>query len=382
MKYLLYALTLFLLPMGMSTAQWIEDSAIDALIAQGIVDTYNLKFEAADAAFTRVVNNYPEHPAGHFFLAMVEWWRILIEIENDSRDRRFYKMLDDVIALCDKRLKQQESDIAGLFFKGGAIGFKGRLLATRKSWVRAATTGRQALPVVMDAAELAPDNADLAFGTGIYDYYAAVLPDRYPVLKPLMVFLPKGNRERGLKDLKRAAEHGHFANWEAQYFLMQTLYGIENKPSSALHYARELHAKFPDNPVFQRYLGRIFVKLGAWESAGEVFADILDRSASNKRGYTTIMQREASYYLGYQAMLNKDYGKAMKHLVECDRLSRGLDSEPSGFMVMANLRMGMVHDLLKQREYATKQYDKVLRMPDYRGSRDLARRYKRAAYSI
>jgi tetratricopeptide (TPR) repeat protein len=247
--------------------------------------------------------------------------------------------------------------------------------------VKAATTGKEALPVVMDAAELAPDNADLAFGTGIYDYYAAVLPDRYPVLKPLMVFLPDGNKSLGLKELRRAAEKGKFANYEAMYFLMQVYYSNENKPSSALTYARKLLGEFPDNPVFHRYLGRIYIKLGNWERAAMVFDEITQRAASGKRGYLPNMQREAQYYLGYNAMQTRKYSEAMKYLVETDKISRKIDEEPSGFMIMANLRMGQLHDLMDQRSFAVKQYDKVLRFPDFKGSHDLAKKYKKSAYS-
>jgi tetratricopeptide (TPR) repeat protein len=381
-KYILAITLLMLLGAVRVQAQWIEDPEINVLVNQGIRDTYNLRFEEADAAFSKVVKAHPDHPTGYFLIAMVEWWRILIDIENESRDDRFYDMLDDVIDLCDKRLKKNEKDLAGLFFKGGSIGFKGRLLANRKSWVKAATTGKQALPVVMDAAEVAPDNADLAFGTGIYDYYAAVLPEKYSVLKPLMMFLPEGNRSRGLKELKLAADKGRYANWEAKYFLMQTWYSIENKPSTALTYARELHEEFPANPVFHRYLGRISVKMGNWEGATTIFSDIATAARNGKRGYTKAMHREAQYYLGYGAMLRKEYGTAMKHLVECDKMSRGIDEDPSGFMIMANLRMGMLHDVMNERNYAVKQYDKVLKLPEFNGSRDLAKKYKKSPYSF
>jgi tetratricopeptide (TPR) repeat protein len=382
MKYitLLFLLPLFAFPSSLQ-AQWIEDAKINSIIEQGIQDTYNMRFESADAAFRQVVKQYPDHPAGHFLLAMIEWWRILIDIENESRDEEFHEMLERVIDICDERLDKDEKDIAGLFFKGGSIGFQGRLHANRKSWVSAATRGKEALPVVMDAAEIAPDNADLAFGTGIYDYYAAVLPDKYSVLKPLMMFLPEGDRNRGIKELKLAAEKGRFANWEAMYFLLQLYYGMENRPSTALTYARKLVAQFPSNPVFHRYLGRTYIKLGNWERAGKVFAEIRKSVRAGKRGYSARMDREGAYYLGYDAMLKKDFGTAMKYLVECDRLSRKIDDEPSGFMIMANLRMGMVHDLMNQRNYAKKQYDKVLRMPDYRGSHEAATKYRKSGYS-
>jgi hypothetical protein len=81
-------------------------------------------------------------------------------------------------------------------------------------------------------------------------------------------------------------------------------------------------------------------------------------------------------------MLRKEYSAAMKHLVECDKVSRSIDDDPSGFMIMANLRMGMLHDVMKERSYAVKQYDKVLKLPEFNGSRDLAKRYKKSPYSF
>jgi TolA-binding protein len=112
-----------------------------------------------------------------------------------------------------------------------------------------------------------------------------------------------------------------------------------------------------------------------------VFAEIQKKVNAGKRGYDQKMQREALYYLGYNAMLQKKSNDAMKYFVESDRISRKVDEEPSGFMVMTNLRMGMVHDLMGQHDYASKQYDKVLRMPDFRGSHDLAKKYKKSSYS-
>ena len=75
-------------------------------------------------------------------------------------------------------------------FKGGAIGFRGRLRATRDSWIKAADDGREALPIVEQASKLDSNNTDVELGFGIYNYYAAVIPDEYPMIKPLMIFFP------------------------------------------------------------------------------------------------------------------------------------------------------------------------------------------------
>ena len=380
----LFAILLYtILSAGSVSAQWIEDPAVDANIRRGIMATYNLQFDVAEQAFQAVISARPSHPAGYFFDAMIDWWRILIAIEQEHLDQAFVRKLDRVIDICDGLLEENDRDITGLFFKGGAIGFRGRLYATRKSWVRAAGDGKEALPIVIDAARYGRNNPDIHLGTGIYNYYAAVLPDKYPVLKPLMLFLPDGDKKKGLQLLKNVAEHARYANWEAMHFLVQAYGSYENQPWVAIPYARKLCETFPDNPVFQRSLAKLHVRAGDWKNVAVAYADIVRKVSKRMPGYSLFAQREAQYYLGYEAMVRKDYRTAMKYLLACDELSRTLDTDgPSGYMIMTNLRMGMLHDLMNQRGYAVKQYDKVLRLEDYNGSRDLARQYKQSPYTM
>jgi hypothetical protein len=62
-------------------------------------------------------------------------------------------------------------------------------------------------------------------------------------------------------------------------------------------------------------------------------------------------------------------------------MSRTLDREgPSGFMVMANLQIGMAYDLQGKRTYATKQYRKVLGMKEYEGAHATAQSYLKKPY--
>ena len=362
-------------------AQWIEDAGAKATIQRGILATYNLEFKSAEKEFSKIAKQYPDHPAGRFLLGMVDWWRIIIDPDNTSNDDRMLDKLDEVIELCDRRLDKNENDIAALFFKGGSLGFRGRLYAIRKDWVETAGEGKEALPIVMHAQDLAPTNADIHLGTGIYNYYASLLPDRYPVLKPLMLFLPEGDRLKGIAFLESAAKDAEYAKYEAMYFLVQTYYKYENKPSKALSYARKLHKEFPANPVFHRYVARAYMQLGNATMAERYFGEVLELCDAGKLGYTDNMEREASYYLGYFAMQKGKYGQAIKRFVQCDRLSRPMDEGgPSGFMVMANLKLGMAHDALAQREYALKQYNKVLAMNEYDNSHSIAERYKKRPY--
>lgn len=359
-----------------SSSQGTSDSLFDVHTRRGIEFVYNLEFENAKREFQEIVQLRPSHPAGHFFLAMVEWWRILIDIDNTAHDENFYSMIEKVIGICDQRLDHDENDIAALFFKGGAIGFRGRLRAHREEWLKAANDGRLALPIVQEAYTLAPNNFDVLLGIGIYNYYAEVIPEQYPLVKPFMLFFPKGDKNKGIGQLQRAAEKAQYADIEASYFLLQLFHNYEKDYRQALPLAQKLHRRFSNNPIFHRYLGRSYAALGLWNEMKREFSDVFQRVQKKQTGYDRSAEREAEYYLGLYDMTFNQYDTALKHFLRCDELSRMLDKDgPSGFMTMTNLKMGMIFDLQAKRDIAVLQYQKVLRWNDYMDSRRIAAEY-------
>jgi tetratricopeptide (TPR) repeat protein len=362
-------------------SQLIDDPVADQHIRRGIEYVYNLEFDNARAEFQQVTQRLPDHPAGYFFLASVEWWKIVTNIENTSNDKRFLNQLNRVIALCDQRLDKNEKDVAALFFKGGALGFRGRLHGIRSDWLNAANDGRQALPVVQEAHKLAPNNFDVFLGIGIYNYYADVIPDRYPFVKPLMFFFPKGDRQKGLMQLRQAAEKGTYARTESMYFLLQVLQHFERQPAEALALAESLHHQYPNNMLFHKYVGRVYASLGRWDAMYATWMDILNRINAKQVGYDTFVERETQYYLGLYEMQMGRHDEALHRFQRCDQLSTELDKEEvTGFMTMANLKMGMIYDLQAKRDSAVAQYKKVLKMSDFQNAHKLAESYLKKPY--
>ncbi len=350
-------------------------------IQQGIEYVYNLEFEKAERQFREIIQAQPPNPAGYFFLAMVTWWKILIDIDNQQYDEQFYDSLDNVVDLCDDILDKNDNDVTALFFKGGAIGFKGRLKAHRSSWLDAANAGRRALPIVQEASALDPKNYDVLLGSGIYNYYAEVVPQEYPFVKPLLLFVPPGDKAKGIQQIKTAAEKGKYAGIESSYFLMQIYHQFEKDYAKALELATKLHARFPNNMLFHKYLGRCYVSMGNWEKVKEEFGEILARSKKNQRGYGASVEREAEYYLGMYDMTMNAPETALKHFYRCDELSRSLDKDgPSGFMVLANVKIGNIYDLAGKRDLALTQYRKVLDMKEYKDSHLQAKQYLSSPY--
>lgn len=362
-------------------SQWITSPDFDSQAQKGINAVYNLEFEKAEKEFSSLAKNYPSHPAGKFFLAMIDWWKILMTIDDESRDDIFISKMDDVINLCDSLLDVNENDVSALFFKGGALGFEGRLKANRNSWIKAANYGRLALPIVQKAYKIAPENYDILLGIGIYNYYASTIPEKYPVVKPVMVFFPTGDKQKGIEQLTKASEKAKFASLESKYFLLQLSYNYEHQYERAFELSTSLFKQFPNNVVFHRYVGRSTFVLSKFGESMSVFSEILDRCDKNFRGYNNFAKREALYYLGMISMNLTSYDQALKYFYQCDELSRVVDKDDgSAFMTMTNLRIGMIYDIQKKRNYAIMQYQKVQRMKKFENSFDLAQQYLKNPY--
>ncbi len=357
-----------------------SDSVFDAITFKGIHEVYNLEFEKAEAEFKQLVAMRPHDPAGHFFLGMVTWWRIVIDLDNTQYDDSFFDAMDNVVEMCDSILDADPNNVTAIFFKGGAIGFRGRLKFHRDDYLAAANAGRKALPLVQTAMELDPNNYDILLGTGMYNYYADVIPMEYPWLKPLLLFVPAGDKEKGLEQLTLASEKGKYASIETTYFLIQIYFFYEKDYSKALVLARRLHGDFDGNVLFHRYVGRCYASLNNWPETRRVFGEIVDRAVTGQRGYTTNAAREAEYYLAVCDMNTREFASSLVHFFRCDSLCRELDTKgPSGFMVMANLKAGNIYDILGKRDLAVAQYDKVLSMKEYQDSHKQAVQYLKSA---
>lgn len=91
---------------------------------------------------------------------------------------------------------------------------------------------------------------DFYFFTGLYNYYREAYPEAYPVYKAFAILFPKGNKEKGLKELKMATKNSLFLSAEACTFLTGIYISFENNFPAALVYSKWLHEKYPQNHQF------------------------------------------------------------------------------------------------------------------------------------
>ncbi|HEX7071218.1 MAG TPA: hypothetical protein VF190_10445 [Rhodothermales bacterium] len=357
----------------------LEDPLVQERARTGLDHLYDMRFEEAAAVFAEIDRQYPRHPIGPFLRALNTWWEILIDLSDTSRDDEFYSAMGEVIKRSDALLDRDRSDFDAFFFKGAALGFRGRLRSNRGDWFRAAMDGKRAMDYVLAVARKDPHNPDYIFGKGIYDYYAAVVEDRYPFTKPVMVFFPNGDRERGLAELTRTAEHGTLIRTEAAYFLLQIYYMFEQDYEKSVHYANWLRKRHPDNSFFHTFEGRVYARWGYWADSEKVFRDVLKRYYQKRTGYNAAAAEQSFYFLARGSMARREYTQALTHLQNLEILTSKRRGD-TYFKVWGKFRKGMAYDAMGERAKARQIYREVLSMKDWADVHERARTYLETPY--
>ncbi len=359
----------------------LSDEALLQEAEAGLFHLYNMEYEAADSIFRSIESQFPEHPMGPFLRSLVLWWRILPELESgaEADDEAFYAAMAEVIKRSDRLLDEDDQDFDAMFFKGAALGFRGRLLSNRHEWLSAAKDGKKALEYIFDIADADTANADFQFGTGVYNYFAAVIPKKYPVVKPILYFFPDADREDGLSSLKFTAREGRLIRTEAAYFLLQIYLIYEPQFEEAVRYSSWLIHRYPDNAFFRVLEGRVYVRFGRLPRAMYSFERVIDGHGEGRPGYTDALSAVSHYYRGRYRMNGKRFDDALISFMEVETLSA---SQPvdSYFRVHALLRMGMIYDLLGVREDALAAYGRVLRLDDQAESHEKASLFRKEPY--
>ncbi len=361
-----------------------QDSVLDEPFVrnrakEGLDLLYDMRFEEAASLFSSIGERYPAHPIGPLLAALNTWWQILLDFSNTEHDEAFYAAMTDVVDRCTEILEADPGDFDAMFFKGVALGFRGRLRSNRRDWLRAAADGKRAMDYVLEVARQRPESHDYAFGQGLYRYYAAVIPDRYPVVRPLLAFLPRGDRVEGLASLERTATFGHYFRSEATYFLLQIYYLYESDYARSLEYVGRLRDTHPGNSFFHTLEGRIHARWGDWARSAAVFDDVLDLFKSGAPGYTPAMAEQALYYMARSHMEDGRYTEALTLLLQLEALSARLPQD-TYFKVMGRLNQGMAYDATGRRDLAQNRYEQVLAMQEWGSSQRQARRFLRTPF--
>ncbi|WP_078011604.1 tol-pal system protein YbgF [Hymenobacter sp. CRA2] len=349
-------------PDAVDTKGWLLLNQDIALELDGAVQNlYNFKYDRAEKQFRSLRRRYPNHPMPYFLMGLSTWWKIVpTNWQSKLYDKPFQAYMDTAITKAEALYEKDNKNYEACFFLAASYGFAGRLQAERKNWPKATISAKRALKYLELSQEANGLSPEFLFGQALFNYYAVWIPDNYPILKPVLLLFPKGDKQLGIQQLRTVADNGIYVGPEAKVFLMRILNNEENNPTLAMPIARNLATKYPDNGYFQRFYALLCFNEGDFRECEQTSRDILDKLNRGLPGYEGISGRYATYFLGW-LMQNKykDMVKAKDYYQRCIVFAESTSDTKGGYYLYANLNLARLADKENNVRDARRYYEEV-----------------------
>jgi tetratricopeptide (TPR) repeat protein len=249
-----------------------------AAVYESILDA---RFDRADELLKRACPPAPVE-ACQVLGVVAMWWRIQIDPENRADDRRFNERAAAAIAATDRWTKREPQRAEAWFYLAGAYAPLVQWQVLRGERVAAARGGNRIRVALERSLAIDPTLSDAHFGIGLYYYYADVAPAGAKLLRWLL-FLPGGDRAKGLSEMSRARDSGELLRGEADYQLHLIYVWYEHRPQDAIALLRSLDERYPGNPLFlQRVAETYDTYLHDARSSAAAWQTLADRAASGR----------------------------------------------------------------------------------------------------
>jgi tetratricopeptide (TPR) repeat protein len=372
-------------PGAVDTKNWLLlDRDIQLELEGAVQNLYNFKYDKAEKQFRSLRRRYPQHPMPYFLLGLSQWWKIVpTNVQTKLYDKPFFAYMDTAMSKGEALYRENPQNYEACFFLAAAYGFDARLNAERANWRKATVSSKRALDYMEKSKEANGLSPEFLFGQALFNYYQVWIAEHYPLLRPVMLFFPKGNRQLGIQQLEHVAKNGFYTGTEAKFFLMKILYNEEKNAKASLPVARYLATTYPDNAYFQRFYALVCFNQGEFEECERVSREILDKINRGYPGYEGISGRYATYFLGWLAETrDENPTRAADYYQRCIVFAESTGETTTGFYILAHRRLARMAADRKDVPTARRHYSVVVQKgernsPEYREAKEYLKQHKK-----
>jgi len=311
--------------------------------AQAAVDSlYNFRFEASRKIIEPWQQQYPHNPLWSFWDALEVWWHTLPDLPDTRKDEQLFDKLGRASYQASRVLGRQPHHIDALVVKALSNGLIARQYANREDWLSSLNRARVALSAQNALIDMHLNIPDIELGEGLYHYYAAYLPEKYPIAKSFTWLLPEGDKQKGIGELENAADSSIFVRPEAFYFLGNIYLNHEDEPARAYKYFQHLHKKYPRNTFYCGVLIRSYIQMHRYRPALAEIERILD-GWDDSTPFTPVLKEEMLAWKGRALMETGQLDQAQQNLQQSYELGKDLPNTSNRPMhVMAGYYLGQI----------------------------------------
>jgi tetratricopeptide (TPR) repeat protein len=363
-------------------------------VRQSLELFYNLNFDAALKIQEQVAQQNPNNPMASNYVLTTLIFRELynqdlldttyyahnsfltvkreVNVSQSARNR-IEDLTSKVQHLTDAELASNPNDANALFARGYAKGMHAVFITlVDHAFAAAARQGYSARNDSEAALKIDPQYTDAWMAIGIQRFAVASLPKWLRFMVGIMGV--GGNKQEGLADLRKSADHGTVTPIESRTILSLFLRHDGQYPA-ALEVQRGLQKEYPHNYIFCLEVANLTKDEGHGLEAIAAYKQVIDTAA--RPGYFTKPRLELAWFgladtqRGYNMIKDAAYGytQAAQQPDSSDWLRK-----------RAELSAGQMYDLLHQRADAIHMYQQVLTAGGDQTQADAAHKYLETPY--
>jgi tetratricopeptide (TPR) repeat protein len=287
----------------------------------------------------------------------VRWWQILMDPDNRSLDGRLRLEAREAIEAAEAWTRREPKRAEAWFYLAGSYAPLVQLKALRGERVSAARDGNRIRAALEKAVALDSRLHDAYFGIGLYHYYADVAPAAARILRVLLL-MPGGDKEKGLREMLRAREQGVLLAGEADFQLHWLYLWYEDQPRRSIELVQGLDQRFPSNPVFLQRAAEIqSEKLKDHRAAAATWETLLARARTGQVQEPRMVEMRARIGLAQELIALSDPHSAIDQLKAALALK---SAAPYSAHALAQLQLGVAYERINRRDLANASYDAAI----------------------
>lgn len=327
--------------------------------SEPLIKTYELILEARfDEAERQLKASCPPapRPACDVLGAVNDYWRLLLNPEDTSRDAALLERINAAIASTEAWVAREPKRAEAWFYLGGAYGTRVLFRGHRGQYLAAARDGKRIHDSLQLAISLDSSLGDAYFGLGLYHYYAAIAPRAARILSMLM-FLPGGDRAGGLREMEQTRSKGLLLRGEADYQLHLIYLWYERQTATALRLIEGLVTRYPTNPVFYIRLAEVHGNyIRNHQAALQTYRSMLDAVRTGRIAAPATAEVLARLGMAHEMDALCDTAGAIEQLNAVIAMK---PSAPYGAIARAYYQLGVAYDRAARRADAIAAYQRA-----------------------
>lgn len=340
------------------------------LLWEGIRAFYQDRFDESMDLLTHARGEYPTHPTVHFTWAVATWLRAQSHEGTDESYAALKEALEEVIPVYDNLVRQFPEQPEYRLYLSASKGLKARVHLGKKEWLGVIIEGIKGYRGVAGVQRKHPQLWDTYLPIGLLNYYAGVTPPFVRFVARLLGM--EANREKGIEQIRIAAEKGEFSWIEASLTLAFIYLWVDDEYEASLPIAERLRQQLPGGINGQHIYTETLIRLKRLDEAEKN----LQLTFRMVRNVPPISQHRWIPTLKYQSALLKfyrqEYDSALVLVTaSIDEFDTELDT-PLGF---GYLLRGQILDLNGRRDLAVADYRAAVALNNNTSAMRYARRY-------